>query len=547
MSWLFTLALFAIASSSSTDLLIEGATVYVAADAAPVAASILSRDGRIVFVGEASEARRRAKDPRVLSVAGATVLPGLADAHGHLYGLGRSLEIADLKGTASPAEAARRMAERAASLPAGAWAAGRGWDQNHWPGKAFPDARDLDTVLADRPAVADRVDGHAIWVNTAALKAAGIDASTPDPPGGRILRRPDGSPSGVLVDNAEQLVTRLAAKPSPADFQRRILAAASACARVGLTQVQDASAYDPDEIALLGQLAARGELPIRIYATVSPEEEPLSKAFARGTRIGRGADFLTVRAIKAYADGALGSRGAALLEEYADEPGKTGLLVMTPERLTQIAREADRRGWQVWIHAIGDRGNRIALDALAAGGGPAARHRIEHAQVIAPSDFPRFAREGVIASIQPTHATSDMPWAQARVGPERIKGAYAYRSLARAGAKTAGGSDFPVESENPMLGLYAAVARRDADGKPAGGWRPEEKLSRAEAVALFTSGAAWAAFEEKSRGRIAEGFDADFTVLSDDPLRVAEERIPGLETVATVVGGRVVYARETRR
>jgi predicted amidohydrolase YtcJ len=220
---------------------------------------------------------------------------------------------------------------------------------------------------------------------------------------------------------------------------------------------------------------------------------------------------------------------------------------MTPERLTQIAREAGRRGWQVWIHAIGDRGNRIALDALAAGGGPAARHRIEHAQVIAPSDFPRFAREGVIASIQPTHATSDMPWAQARVGPERIQGAYAYESLARAGAKTAGGSDFPVESENPMLGLFAAVARRDADGKPAGGWRPEEKLSRAEAVALFTTGAAWAAFEEKSRGRIAEGFDADFTILSGDPLRVAEDRIPGLETVATVVGGRVVYARETRR
>jgi predicted amidohydrolase YtcJ len=248
-----------------------------------------------------------------------------------------------------------------------------------------------------------------------------------------------------------------------------------------------------------------------------------------------------VRAIKAYADGALGSRGAALLEEYSDEPGKTGLLVMTPERLAEIAREAGRRGWQVWIHAIGDRGNRIALDALARGGGPAARHRIEHAQVVAPPDIPRFAREGVIASIQPTHATSDMPWAEARVGPQRIRGAYAWKTLARAGAKTAGGSDFPVESENPMLGIYAAVSRKDAQDRPEGGWRPEEKLSRAEALALFTSGAAWAAFEEKSRGRIAEGFEADLTVLSGDPMTLPEDRLPALSAVATVVGGRVVH------
>jgi hypothetical protein len=544
--WLIALAILAAANPASSDLLVEGGTVYVSAESAPVAASVLARDGRILFVGDAAEARRRAKNPRVLSVAGATVVPGLADAHGHVYGLGRSLEIADLKGASTAAEAAKRMGRKAASLPPGSWAMGRGWDQNHWPGKAFPDARDLDAVLADRPAVADRVDGHAVWVNTAALKAAGIDATTPDPPGGRILRRPDGSPSGVLVDNAEQLVWKVAEKPSPEDFPRRFLAGARACARVGLTQVQDASGYDPGQSARIAALAARGELPIRIYATVDPGAETLPRAFEKGVRVGRGADFLTVRAIKAYADGALGSRGAALLEEYSDEPGKTGLLVMTPERLTEIAREAGRRGWQVWIHAIGDRGNRIALDALASGGGPAARHRIEHAQVVSPQDFPRFAREGVIASIQPTHATSDMPWAEARVGPDRIQGAYAWKSLARAGAKTAGGSDFPVESENPMLGIYAAVSRRDAQGRPEGGWRPGEKLSRAEALALFTSGAAWAAFEEGSRGRIAEGFDADLTVLSEDPMRVAEERLAGIGVVATVVGGRVVHEREPR-
>jgi predicted amidohydrolase YtcJ len=544
--WLIALAFLAAANPPSTDLLVEGGTVYVSAESAPVSASILIRDGKVAFVGDAGQARGRARDPRVLSASGATILPGLADAHAHLAGLGRSLEIADLRGAASASEAARRLGQKAAALPPGAWALGRGWDQNHWPGKSFPDARDLDLVVADRPALADRVDGHAVWVNTAALKAAGIDAKTPDPPGGRILRRPDGSPSGVLVDNAENLVARLLERPSEEEFLRRIVAGAHACARVGLTEIQDASGYPPDQIAWLEKLAARGQLPIRLYATVSPDPKLLPKAFARGIRIGRGQDFLTVRAIKAYADGALGSRGAALLAEYSDEPGKTGLLVTEPQRLTEIAREAGARGWQVWIHAIGDRGNRVALDALRAGGGAAARHRIEHAQVVSPADIPRFARDGILASIQPTHATSDMPWAEARVGAERIRGAYAWKTLAGSGARLAGGSDFPVESENPLWGLYAAVARQDGEGKPPGGWRPEEKLSRAEALALFTSGAAFAAFEETRRGRIVEGFDADLTILSGDPMGVPESEIPRLTTVATIVGGRVVYQREAK-
>jgi len=272
--------------------------------------------------------------------------------------------------------------------------------------------------------------------------------------------------------------------------------------------------------------------------------------FQKGVHIGRGDDFLTVRAIKTYADGALGSRGAALLADYSDEPGNRGWLITPSEQLDALARRAREHGWQLWVHAIGDLGNRVALDAFeraraaipkADSGGD--RPRIEHAQVIALSDIPRFAQVGVIASIQPTHATSDMPWAEQRLGPDRIQGAYAWRRLVNAGARLAGGSDFPVESHNPLLGFYAAVTRRDLSGKPEGGWRPQEKLTRPEALALFTSGAAYAAFEEDRRGRVAPGFDADLTILASDPMTVPESQIPSITTVLTVTGGRIVYGK----
>jgi predicted amidohydrolase YtcJ len=548
---------------SDAALLLEGATVYASADAKPRKASVLSRDGKVLFVGDAADARAQARGATVIDLAGSFLFPGWADAHGHLDGLGEALETADLRGASDAAEAAGRMAAIAGKLPPGAWAEGRGWDQNRWPGQMFPDARDLDAALPDRPAIARRIDGHAVWVNSAALKAAQIDASTPDPQGGRILRRSDGAPGGVLVDNAMQLVEKAVPVESSADFERRVLAAARACARTGLTEVQDASAYGPEEIAVLARLAERVELPIRIYATVSPgprnfresserslpsTASSLEGFFAKGVRVGRGHDFLTVRAIKSYADGALGSRGAALLEDYSDEKGNRGLLVTAPAGLDELARQAREKGWQLWIHAIGDRGNRIALDAFAkaeralpraAPGGD--RPRIEHAQVLALSDIPRFARERVIASVQPTHATSDMPWAQQRLGPERIKGAYAWRKLKNAGARLAGGSDFPVESESPLLGFYAAVTRQDLAGNPPGGWRPEEKLTRAEALALFTSDAAYAAFEEDRRGRIAPGFEADFTIFAADPMTVETGRIASIPVVLTIVGGRVAY------
>jgi predicted amidohydrolase YtcJ len=545
---LLTLALSAtLASAPPPDLLLEDATVYVAADAAPARVSILLSGGRIAFVGDAADARKRGAGAKRVSLSGRFVFPGWADAHLHLLGLGKSLEIAALRGSKSAADAAARMRRAAVALPPGVWVEGRGWDQNLWPGAAFPDARDLDAVLPDRPALARRVDGHALWVNGAALAAAGIGAATPDPPGGRILRRADGSPSGVLVDNAMALVTAAVAPSTAADRERWLLAGAAACSRAGLTEIQDASAYDADGIADLDRLAARDALPIRVYATVSSVPSVRAAFFEKGVRVGGGRDFLTVRALKAYADGALGSRGAALLEDYADESGSRGLDVTPPDVLAETALDARRHGWQLWVHAIGDRGNRHALDAYAkaAAALPQAppggeRPRIEHAQVIAPSDFARFAPLGVIASIQPTHATSDMGWALARLGPERLRGAYAWRTLVEAGVRLAGGSDAPVESERPLLGFYAAVTRQDLAGSPPGGWEPAQRLSRREALALFTSGAAWAAFEENARGRIAPGFEADLTVLAEDPMTIPERRIPDVPVVLTIVGGRIV-------
>lgn len=531
-------------------LLLENGTVYVSAEAKGRKASIVLRDGVVEFVGDPARARSLARGARRLDLSGAFIFPGWADAHGHLLGLGKSLEIADLRGLASASEAAKRIGDLASRLPAGAWVEGRGWDQNLWPGRAFPDARDLDAVAGGRAVAARRVDGHALWVNSAALERAGIRSDTKDPEGGRILRRPDGSPSGVLVDNAADLVQKVLPEPSAADLERRFLTATRACASAGLTEVQDASGYRDDEIAALERLAARRQLPIRIYATVSPEPEGLAASFAKGLRIGRLDDFLTVRAVKAYADGALGSRGAALLADYSDEPGKQGLLVTAPERLEQVARQALDHGWQLWIHAIGDRGNRVALDAFrkaAAGGANASRPRIEHAQVIAAEDIPRFGREGVIASVQPTHATSDMPWAQARLGPERIRGAYAWRSLKNAGARLAGGSDFPVESEKPLDGFYAAITRKDLSGRPPGGWRASEKLSRSEALALFTSDAAWAAFEEDVRGRIAPGYAGDLSVFLRDPMTAPEQEIPKIPIAMTIVGGRISFEQARAR
>ena len=536
-AWII-LALSAPGGIARGAVVLRHARVAVSADAPPAAREIVVEGEKIAFVGD--RAPERYRDAESIDLSGAVVYPGFVDSHGHLAELGRSLESADLKGIRSATECARKMAGSAA--PAGTWVEGDGWDQNLWSPKAFPDASVLDAVFPDRPAFARRIDGHAVWVDTAVLRAAGITASTPDPPGGRIVRRADGAPSGVFIDNAMDTVLRALPPPSRADLRRWFLRALASCASVGLTGVGDASGYGGTQVEALRGMAEARELPIRVYATIGPNEPGFDRLLASGPFED---GMLSVRAVKIYADGALGSRGAALLADYSDDPGNRGLLVTPPATIESIAERAFRAGFQVWVHAIGDRANRIALDAFEAAGkavpGGDRRPRIEHAQVVAIADRPRFASLGVIASIQPSFATSDMPWAAARLSAARVGESYAWRSLEAAGARLAGGSDFPVESNDPRLGIYAAVTRQDPAGRPPGGWRPDEDLTRTKAVALYTRDAAFAMFAEGRRGEIAAGRDADLTVLDRDIVACPPAEIPGVRVRMTMSAGKAVF------
>jgi hypothetical protein len=524
-------------------LLLTGATVYTSWDAAPRRSAVLAVDGKIAFVGDETEARRLAPEVKGIDLGGAVVYPGFVDAHAHLMGLGLSRETLDLRGKKKE-EILKLVRDAAGKSAPGAWIRGRGWDQNLWPAKKFPTSAELTEAAPRNPVVLTRVDGHALWVNDAVLRRAQITPRTADPDGGKIERDASGRPSGVFVDAAMDLVGRVIPEPSAGDLRRYFTAGARACAAAGLTGMGDASGYDRKEIDVLRAMAREGALPIRVYATVGAGSADLS-AFLSGGPLEEGR--LTVRAVKIYSDGALGSRGAALLADYSDDPGNRGLLVTDPVKMDAIALAGVKSGWQLWTHAIGDRGNRIALDAyekaLAAVKPKDARPRIEHAQVLAPEDLARFSKLGVIASVQPTHATSDMGWAEARVGPVRIRGAYAWRSLLASGARLAGGSDFPVEEEAPLLGIYAAVTRQDLAGKPPGGWYTDQKLTRPEALKLFTEDAAYAEFAEGKRGKIAPGFDADVTVLDRDIVSdtFPPPEIPKAKVVMTIVGGEVVF------
>jgi predicted amidohydrolase YtcJ len=529
-------------SVPAAETIFAGGTVLAGPTQAPQANwSVVTANGRIVAVGPADSIRSSHPDARVVDVHGTTVMPGLTDAHGHLYGLGLSLDTVNVIGAPSYGDVIARVRERAQRAVPGEWILGRGWDQNRWPDKQFPTAGPLDAAIADHPVWIRRVDGHAGIANTAAMRAAGITAATKDPEGGRILRDAAGNPTGVFIDAAQQLIDSNV-PPASAELRKaRVLAAAQKIAENGLTEMHDAGA-EQATITAIQQLIDEHRFPIRVYVMLTDEAALLDSWLTHKPLIGYG-DRLTVRSVKMYADGALGSRGAAMLVPYSDDPSNTGLLVTRPEHMLEVARRARAAGYQANTHAIGDRGVRNVIDAYEqAGATPADRFRVEHFQVVAPSDFPRLAQHGIIASMQPTHATSDMPWAEARVGTERIKGAYAWRTVLNSGARLALGSDFPVEDVNPFFGIYSAVTRQDQKGNPPGGWYPAQKLTLPEAIRGFTADAAFAAFEESSRGTIEPGKLADLTIVEGDLYASPQAQLFASKVRYTVVGGEVAYA-----
>ena len=516
------------------------AVILTSADAEPLrGATLVTEGGKIAWVGRGDDAPL--EGARVIDVEGSMILPGLVDAHAHLEGLGEALEHVDLVGTESYEEVIDRLSEMAERIPEGEWVRGRGWDQNDWEETSFPTRGPLDEAIPDHPVAISRIDGHALLVNTRALELAGVDAETEAPAGGAIIRDESGEPTGVLVDNAMGLVSDVIPSYTRADRKRQLASATKEAASKGLTGVHDAG-VSQQTIDILLELAEEGDLPIRVYAMLSDEPELIERWYERGPLFDSGDGRVTVRAIKLYADGALGSRGAALHEPYSDAPEETGLLLTPPEHLREVSRSAREHGFQVGTHAIGDRGSTIVIEAYEnAGVEPEDRYRIEHLQTVRLSDLPRIREMGVIASMQPTHATSDMDWADERLGETRLERGYVWKSVLETGIPLAFGSDFPVEEVRPFYGLYSAVTRQDLEGEPEGGWTPKEKVSIREAIAAFTSGAAYAEFAEDRRGRLEPGMDADFIVVDRNLLEVGPAEILDTTVLYTVSGGRIVY------
>jgi hypothetical protein len=450
-----------------------------------------------------------------------------------------------LRGTASFDEVVDLVRRRAADARPGEWILGRGWDQNDWPEKVWPTHHRLTAAAPDNPVFLTRVDGHAALVNEIALRAGGVTADMPDPEGGRIIRDSAGGPAGVLIDRAQALVASRIPPVTRDELKVHLLAADRETRRLGLTMVHDAG-VDPQILEAYRELIDSGALETRLYVMLRGALDELRPHFGKGPAVD-GNHRLTVRAIKITADGALGSRGAALLEPYADEPDTTGLLVTPVDELYGQTLAASKAGFQTCVHAIGDRANRLTLDVFArvqkevpAAGG--LRMRVEHAQILDEADIPRFAGLGVIASMQATHATSDMPWVPARIGAERTaEGAYVWRKLMASGARLANGSDFPVEEPNPLLGIYAAVTRQDPSGHPKDGWAGDQRLTREEALRSFTIDAAYAAHAEQDLGSLTPGKLADLVMLSKDIMAGPPKEILTARVTMTMIGGRIVY------
>lgn len=517
--------------------------------ACPLAEAVLVEGTRVVAVGRRDEiaAALRPGDRR-WELPGATVLPGLTDAHVHLLGLGLVMQQLDLRDAAGIAELQRRVAEAARREPRDRWILGRGWDQERFAERRWPNRHDLDRAAPGVPVLLRRVCGHAAVASTAALEAAGVGPSTPDPPGGRIGREPDGRPDGLLFESAVELVERAAPPPDDAALRAALAAAIRRAHAAGLTGVHTQDVWSAGEFdgVRRAYAALRNEgLPIRVYALVA--DAALPELLEDGLRTGSGDDLFRVGPAKIFADGSLGAATAAVSQPYVDPPGVRGLLASQPEELAERVLRAHRAGFQLAVHAIGDRAADAVLDAFerAAREAPRAdpRHRLIHCQVMRPEQWRRMRDLGVIADIQPVFVGSDWRLAERRLRPEQVRHSYAWRSLLAAGVRACGGSDAPVEPIEPMRGIHCAITRRDPRGEPPGGWQPQEALAPADALALFTTGAAYAAFAEGREGVIAPGAWADLVAFAADPLAAPPDLLLELAPVLTMVAGQVVHAR----
>ena len=539
------MVLLAVLTLQQADLVVTNAQIYTSDVNRPVVEALVVRAGRIAFVGSNRGALALA-GPRTerLDLAGKTVITGMVDAHAHLLGLGQALRTVDLVGTRSYDEVIARVVERAKTARPGEWIRGRGWDQNDWADTRFPTHAALSRAVPNNPVYLTRVDGHAALVNAKALELAQVTAATPDPSGGRFIRDSANNPTGVLVDNAQGIVGRVIPVPSRAELKEQTLAAIAEANRWGLTGIHDAGVA-PEGIAVYEELAKEGRYNLRNYVMVRSSDSVLDAFMQRGPQKALYDGRLWIRAIKLVADGALGSRGAALLEPYSDDPGNTGLITTPPERIKSVAVRALKAGFQLNVHAIGDRANRIVLDQFEAAlrEVPTADHRfrIEHAQILRYQDIPRFAELDVIPSMQGSHQTSDMYWVPNRLGWARAQGAYAWRSLLNTGVVIPNGSDFPVEAVNPLISFHSFFTRQDADNFPPGGWMPEQRTTRQEALLSITLWPAYAAFMENESGSLTAGKYADFVVLDRDIMAVAPEAVLGTHVLLTVLGGKAVY------
>ncbi len=520
------------------DLVVENATIYTVDKTKPSANSLAIKDGKFIAVGGDMKKHIGPNTQRI-DAKGAAVIPGLIDAHVHMRSLGDMLETFDMRFTKTREEVAQIVKRAADKMPAGEWVRGRNWDQTNWGGE-FPNADDISKVVNDRPVYLTRVDGHAGWANRKALEIAGVTKETQDPPGGQIIRDASGNPTGVLIDRAQGLVTRKIPALTYEQVKRRLKLAGAAAAKLGLTGVHDAG-IGLQERDAYRELIKANALPVRVYAMIGGTGELWQEYAKSGPETG---SHLTVRSVKLYADGALGSRGAALWQPYSDDKSIHGLMVTTKETLEDQIKEVAAKNFQVCTHAIGDKANSIVLNAFAQvlKGKNDRRFRVEHSQVVALPDFKLFQDYNIVASMQATHATSDMRWAEKRLGPDRIAGAYAWRRYLKMGIPLANGSDFPVEDPNPLYGFYASFTRQDHTGYPEGGWQPDQRLTREESLESFTLTPAYAAFEEKQKGSITVGKLADFLILEKDIMKIAPKEVLTTKITATYVGGKLVYS-----